>query len=164
MTDTKKTTPLQVFENARLGKKNFKGALNQWGDDRGRTFRIYFTEDPDRAEELRSRGYNIQGGDPIDGQEGEFYPEYLEVSVMFGQYPPEIWITNGTIDDQPRALSEETVASLDSYRFASADVVVRGNSWKVGPKSGIKAYLKKIYVSIDKDAVNQGQMLNKDGY
>lgn len=160
---TESKSPLQLFEDARIGKKNFKGELTDFGEDKGRTFRIYFTEDPDRAHELAALGYNIKGGDPIP-ETNEFYPTYLEVGVQWGKYPPEVWIVNGTADNEPRSINEQMLGSLDSLRFSRADVIVRPYEWKVGPKTGTKAYLKKIYVTIDKEAAGLDPLTARYGF
>lgn len=162
MTDTNKhQTPLELFESARIGKKNFKGALSPFGEDRGANFRIYFTEDPERAADLRAKGYNIKGGDPIENT-SDFYPEYLEVSV--GKGPVDVWITNGNGDNQPTFVEKDQLAMLDSLRISNADVLVNGFEWKVGSKTGTKAYLRKLYVTVDKETMGLDPLTSKYGF
>lgn len=153
--------PLDVFEDARIGDKNFKGLPNRFGDDNGRTFRIYFTEDPERAEALAAEGFNIRGGNPIEDQPGEFWPRYLEVKALFEPYPPEIWVVNGTDKNEPVLMNADTVAMLDSQHFLRADVIIRRREWKPGR---IKAYVKKMYVTIDKEAVGLDPLTSRYGF
>ena len=52
-------------------------------------------------------------------------------------------------------LNEGNVELLDWAQFKNVDLVVRPYEWKVGPKTGIKAYLKTMYVTLEEDDIER---------
>lgn len=160
MTNQQERLPFEVFEGARIGRKNFRGDKDFRGqrvanpaDAEKPSFRIYLTEEPERATDLYDKGYNIKGGDPIPDTPGEFYPQYIEVAVSYEPYMPDIYVFDGPEDKNPRVFESGAVAgSLDSLRFANVDVEIRPYQWSVGGKQGTKAYLRRLFVTIDKES------------
>ena len=83
-----------------------------------------------------------------DGEEDESDQAYLAVSVNFNGRPPRVvMITSRGRTD----LDEESVDVLDWVDIKSVDMIVRPYEWSVNGKSGVKAYLKSMFVTVDED-------------
>lgn len=52
-------------------------------------------------------------------------------------------------------MDEETIASLDYADITNADLIIHPSFWEVGDKSGIKAYLKAGYITIQQDEFSE---------
>jgi hypothetical protein len=81
-------------------------------------------------------------------EEGEEPQAYLPISVNFKGRPPRIVL----ITSRGRTnLDESQVETLDWVDIINVDLIVRPYEWTVNNKSGVKAYLQSIYVTIDED-------------
>jgi hypothetical protein len=72
----------------------------------------------------------------------------LPISVNFKGRPPRIVL----ITSRGRTnLDESQVETLDWVDIINVDLIVRPYEWTVNNKSGIKAYLQSLYVTIEED-------------
>jgi hypothetical protein len=72
----------------------------------------------------------------------------LPVSVNFKGRPPRIVL----ITSRGRTnIDEHGVEMLDWVDIINVDLIVRPYEWTVNGKSGIKAYLQSIYITIEED-------------
>jgi hypothetical protein len=127
------------IEDARIEFRNFTGLEGQYNRAGDRNFCIFFDER--QAEELLHDGWNVRFLKPKE--EGELPQPYMQVAVSFKNIPPRI-VLAGT---RNRALlSEDMCEILDHIDIKTADVVISPYAWSANGNSGIKAYLKAIYV------------------
>lgn len=135
-----------TLEDARIVFRNFSGKPSKFNNDGNRNFCVVI-EDPDQASALIEEGWNLKRFRPRDDDDGE--PQhYIPVEVEFKYYPPSVYLISGK---RRTALNEDTIDILDREEFRAADLIIRPYCWEVGDKSGIKAYLKTMYVTVDED-------------
>lgn len=137
------------IESARIGFRNFAGVEGPFNKAGERSFAIFLDEQ--QAADLTAQGWNVKYPKERqlpEGQEDNRNP-HLPVSVGFEFYPPKVILIAG---DKTTPLQEEEVGMLDWAEITNVDVVIRPYNWTVNGNSGIKAYLKAIYVTIETDA------------
>jgi hypothetical protein len=138
-----------MIEGATLIFRNFAGKEGQFNDAGDRNFAVII--DPENAEKFIADGWNIKQLNPRDEDEvGSFY---LPVKVNFKNRPPRVvMITSAGRTN----LDEDTVESLDFVDIRTADLIVRAYEWgPINGKSGIKAYLQSLYVTIEEDELDR---------
>lgn len=134
--------------NARIGFRNFAGLEGPYNQPGERSFAVFFDEDT--ANKWYEEGWNIKYPKPRQTtmDEEDIREPYLSVSVTFRNFPPKVvLITN----DKPTIIGEEEVGMLDWAEIENVDLVIRPYNWEVNGNTGIKAYLKAIYVTIASD-------------
>lgn len=131
-------------ENARIGFKNFSGAEGRFNPAGRRNFCVFF--DPEMGEALYREGWNIKTLTPKE--EGDDPVPYLQVSVSFDNIPPKIVQVTSR---GKTTLDEETVGTLDWAQIQNVDLAIRPYNWSVNGKTGVKAYLKTMYVTLVED-------------
>lgn len=132
------------IEGATIKFRNFAGKEGDYNPKGKRNFCVLL--DHQIAQELKEEGWNIRYLNPID-IEDEPQP-YLQVSVAFGKIPPKIVMINSKGKTK---LDESTINCLDWAEFKNVDLVIRPYNWEVRGQTGVKAYLKTMYVVIKED-------------
>ena len=133
-----------ILENARIFWRNFAGKEGKFNPAGRRNFCVVI---PDEIlEDLRNDEWNIKTIPPRD-EDGEPL-NYIQVAVAYGAYPPKVWLISGK---SKTLLDEESVASLDYAEIENVDLIIRPYTWELSGRSGVKAYLKKMYVTVVQD-------------
>lgn len=131
--------------------RNFAGKQGQYNTEGDRNFCLLLT--PEDADEMQREGYNVRYLRPRD--ETEEPQPYIQIKVAYknrngkSTRPPKIiQITkNGKT-----TLTEETVSNLDWADIEKADISINPYSYNnVSGRSGVKAYLRTMYVTIAED-------------
>jgi hypothetical protein len=135
-----------TIENAQMMFRNFAGAENQYNRAGDRNFAVVI-EDPEFAQELIADGWNVKIKEPRE--EGDEPFMYLGVSVSYKNQPPQV--TMLTSAGRTR-LNEQTIDVLDYTDIINVDVVLNPYEWSMpSGASGVKAYLKTMFVKVDED-------------
>ena len=135
-----------LMEGVRIIFRNFAGKEGQYNREGDRNFAVLL--DDKIANTMAQDGWNIKWLRPRNEDEEEAPQAYLPVSVNFKGRPPRIVL----ITSRGRTnLDEGSVEMLDWADILNVDLIVRTYEWTVNQKSGIKAYLQSIYVTIQED-------------
>lgn len=140
-----------LMEGVRIVFRNFSGKEGQYNREGDRNFAVLL-DDP-VAHAMAEDGWNVKWLKPRDdAEEDEGEQAYLQVSVNFKGRPPRIVM----ITSRGRTnLDESSVEMLDWADIQNVDLIIRPYEWSVNGKTGIKAYLQSIYVTIEEDALEQ---------
>jgi hypothetical protein len=133
-----------VLEEHRILFRNFSGEEGRYNAKGKRNFNVLLTDD--EANAMIADGWNVKYLQPRE--EGDVPQPRLEVAVHFGKNPPRIILITSR---GKTALDESMISLLDWADIENVDMIIRPFAWDVSGKTGIKAYLKAIYVTIRED-------------
>lgn len=137
-----------LMEGVRIIFRNFAGKEDQYNREGDRNFAVIIDEKT--AKDMAEDGWNVKWLKPREDDEGEVETPYLPVSLRFDVFPPNVTLVTSGSRTQ---LDESTIEMLDFADITNVDLIVRPYTWQVQSKTGIKAYVKTMFVTIEEDAL-----------
>ena len=144
---------LQI-DDAKIIFKNFEGRGDKFNREGDRNFSLLI-EDPNTADALVDKGWNVKIKESRDPDEGPFMR--LPVKVKFTDYGPRVYLNSaGNVTE----LDEESIACLDNIDIETVNMDIRPYDWEVNGKTGRTAYLQSMEVvqRIDRFAARYSSM------
>lgn len=133
-----------VMEGVDIIFRNFAGKEGMYNREGDRNFSVKL--DPDVAESMARDGWNIKYLKPRE--EGDVEQAYIQVSVSYKGRPPKIVMITSRGRNY---LDEDTIELMDWADILNVDLILNPYEWAVNGKTGIKAYLGSIYITIQED-------------
>lgn len=137
------------IEEAQILFRNFEGREGKFNQKGERSFCVLLDEET--AKMLSADDWNVKELKPDeDGNPGD---PYLPVEVSYKHKPPKIYlITNGN----RTLLDEDTCEIVDLVDIKFVDLIVNPFTWgPINGKSGVKAYLKTMFVVVEEDELER---------
>ena len=135
-----------TIQNARVIFRNFAGKADKYNAEGRRNFCVLL--DAELAKTLVKDGWNVRY---LPAREvGDSDQAYMQVSVSYRNRPPKaVLITE--ITKKRTYLDADDIHVLDWADILLVDLMISPYKWEVNQKAGIKAYLKKIFITIEED-------------
>lgn len=137
-----------LMEDVRIIFRNFAGKEGQYNREGERNFAVIL-EDEKLVKQLEKDGWNVKYLKARE--EGDDEQPYLQVSVGYKNRPPKIVM----ISSRGRTeLNEDQCEILDWADISKVDLIINPYEWLVNGKTGLKAYLKSMFVTIEEDELD----------
>lgn len=135
-----------LMEGVRIIFRNFSGKETKYNREGNRNFAVLV--DDKTAKAMAEDQWHIKWLRPREEEEGEKPQAYLPVEIKYNPRPPRVVL----ITSRGRTNLDETqVEMLDWVDIVNVDLIVRPYHWNVNGKTGVKAYLQSMYVTIQED-------------
>lgn len=142
-----------MVEDAQIIFRNFEGKEGQYNRKGDRNFGVIL--DPKTAEQMVKDGWNVKYLKARE--EGDDEIPWVQVSVNFENRPPRVVMITSTSRTN---LDDSSVEVLDWTNIQTVDLIARAYNWEVNGKTGIKAYLKSMFVTIEEDELERKYGVN----
>lgn len=134
-----------LLENVRIVFRNFAGKAGTYNREGDRNFYVLLNDDVAKA--MEEDGWNVKWLRPRE--EGDEPQGSLPISIKFNRgRPPRVVIVSSR---GRTTLTENELEILDWADISNVDLTIRPHHWTVGEKTGTKAYLKTMFVTIIED-------------
>ena len=145
MSDLVRVDRSLILEDATLIFKNFKGAEGKYNREGDRSFSVLLG--PEQADRLHREGWNVK--QLKVREEGDIPQAHIHVAVSFDKgRPPKITMVTSK---GKTPIEEDMCEILDWIDIDTVDIILNPYNWSVNGNTGIKAYLKTMYVVIHED-------------
>lgn len=149
------TKPGQVvIENATLIFKNFTGKETKYNRPGIRNFGVLLSDE--LANAMAEDDWNVKWLQPREEDEDATPQAWIPVEAAYDKgRPPHIVLITAGAGGKRNVLSEEQVEVIDGADIVNVDLILNPSRWDFNDRTGIKAYLKSMYVTIEEDPLQR---------
>lgn len=150
-----------TMQGVRILWPNFSGAADKYNSEGDRNFNLHLTAT--QADELAADGWNVKCKFPRPEENTDEQEErcVLKLTVKFRdrqgelkKNPPQITVL-GDKSRNRNTYGEDLVGLLDSAEIVEADLSFVPYFWETATGIGVSAYLRKLYVVIREDELDE---------
>lgn len=136
-----------LLEGVRIFHKNFSGRATQFNREGDRNFSVILP--PEIVDAVINDGWRVRTLPPKADVEGSEPLNFIDVRVNYDSTrPPEVYLVTAK---NTILLDKDTVGTIDRAEIVNVDLILHPHPWEAAGKSGVKAYLKKMYITIADD-------------
>lgn len=141
-----------MLEGVRLIFRNFAGKPGKFNSEGERNFGVVI--DDETAQVMADDGWNVKMLQPRDEDEDDTPTPWLPVKVKYSEKskPPRIVIVT---ENNRTNLDEDQVEMVDWADVENVDLMIRAYVWNVNDNTGVSAYLKSAYITIQEDELEK---------
>lgn len=152
--------PNVILENVRLVFLNFAGKVDQFNSQGARKFSVELPEDV--ARDMKADGWNIKWPKPRENADPDAEPRLPTISVeaSYRLFSPQVTLITGR---RRTNLTENELDVLDWADIITTDVVLQPSHYEMNGKVGVKAYLQKMFITIQEDVLDKKYADYDDG-
>lgn len=140
-----------MVEDTRIIFRNFSGIEDDFNKEGNRNFSVVLP--PDLGEDLLEEGWNVKILKPREDYEDETDTYHLNCTLGYKGRPPRVVMV--TEQGKRVPLNEDMVDTLDHVNIKKVDIIFRPYHWSTHTGSGIKAYVKSLFVVIIEDPLEK---------
>lgn len=144
-----------MIEDAQIMFRNFAGKEGPYNRAGSRNFAVLIPDEK-TAKRMLKDDWNVKYLDPRE--EGDEPIPYISVEVSYKNRPPRVVMLTS---NAKTSLNEDAVEVLDYADIQKVDLICNAYDWTVNGKSGVKAYLKSMFVTIDEDYLERKYAANE---
>jgi len=137
-----------IIEDAKIIRRNFSGREETY-NTLGKRNVLVLLENKQLVEEMIADGWNVKTLKPRE--EGDEPGHAIKVTIAFKVRPPKVVMITSK---RRTELNSDEIGMLDHVRFKNVDLIFVQYRWTMRDRpseSGVSAYLKTMYVTIDED-------------
>lgn len=145
-----------VLEGVQIIFRNFVGRPGPFNQEGDRNFGVLLSDD--FAHRMTEDGWNVKWLEPREDVEDEVAPQgWLPCFLKYhGRNGPVRPPTVVLVTSRGRTnLGEDEVKLLDFADIVNVDLIVRPFAWEINNKTGVKAMVKSLFVTIEEDPLQQ---------
>lgn len=145
--------PNVVLQNVSIIFKNFAGKVDQYNSQGARKFSVVLP--PEVARDMEKDGWNVKWPkvrpDADDPQQDARDP-HIAVEASYKIFSPQVTLITGR---RRNNLRQDELDILDWADIINVDVVLQPSTYEMNGKAGVKAYLQKMFITIEEDVLDK---------